>query len=158
MLSVGVVLVAVSATACASQPTRIPAASAKPSAEPTTIAPGVSVNPAQLALPPYSVSATNPLGSGVSAKQVVRDLVIDNLVENAALKTADASLLMYSDAGAVLVLDEQQISANVLAGVQVLSVEDTVSSMELGARIDPDNPASHIAIVVHGVQVMRQRK
>ncbi len=115
------------------------------------------MSPAQLALPPYTVSSTNPLPAGVSAKQVVQDVVIDNLIENAALVDSRPSLLGYSDYGDVLQLDESQIASNVSSGVDVLRVTDSVTSMTLGTKMDPNNAASDLALDIRGTQVTRQR-
>lgn len=144
-------------SACSSSPAKIPSASARPSAKPTTIAPGVRVSPSELALPPYSVSSTNPLPAGVSVRQVVKDVVIDNSIENAALESNRASLLQYSDSGALLGLDTTQVQDDQSQHLTILQVRDSVSSMQAGSASDPNNPASNIALKVIGSEYTRER-
>ena len=143
--------------ACASAPAEIPSAKPSPSAAPTTIAPGVRVNPSQLRLPPYSVSTSNPLPPGTSAKSVVTDVTVDNLIENVALERDDAALLQYSDSGDVLAIDQNQVSANKADGITILKVVDAVSSIEVGARTDPNSSAAQIALIVEGVETTTAR-
>lgn len=143
--------------ACSSPPAKIPAATPTPSSAPTSIAPGVSVSPAELALPPYSVSISNPLPAGVSATRVVRDVVLDNLIENAALMRREAGLLKYSDVGNLLTSEQQEITADVSANVQVLRVADTITSVQVGSKADPNNPAAQIATIVQGTETRTQR-
>lgn len=157
VLAVGVGMVVVCTAACASAPARIPSASATPVVRPTTIAPGVSVAPSELVLPPYTVSTSNPLPPGVSAATVVKDVVIDDLIENAALVRSDPSLLAYSDVGGVLAVDQSQISANKSTGLRLLSIDDAVSNMALGRQTDPNNAAAQIAVVVRGTETTKQR-
>ena len=156
-LTVGLGLMVVWTAACASAPAKIPPATTRPSAAPTTIAPGVSVSPSELALPPYSVSTSNPLPAGVNPKRMVRDVVIDDLIENAALERRDPGLLAYSDNGGVLALDQNQIAKDESSDVRVLNIEDSVSNVELGTQADPNNPAADIAVVVQGVETTRER-
>lgn len=156
-LMVGLGPVVMWTAACASSTATIPSATPSPSAASTTIAPGVSVNPSELALPPYSVSTSNPLPADVSAKQVVSDVIVDDLIENVAVVKAAPGLLIYSDSGGVLALDRNQIATDESSGIRVISVEDSVSSMQLGAQADPDNPAALIAVVVQGIETMRER-
>ncbi|NNM96013.1 MAG: hypothetical protein HKL89_00155, partial [Candidatus Dormibacteraeota bacterium] len=42
---------------------------------------------------------SHPLPSGVSAAQVVKDVQIDNLLENIAIERQDPGLLQYADSG-----------------------------------------------------------
>jgi hypothetical protein len=109
-----------------------------------------------LALPPYSVSTTNPLPAGVSAKQVVRDVVIDNLIENAALMRGDAALLNYSDAGNRLASEQDELSANVSSGTKVLGIHDDITSIQLGAKQDPNDASVQTATIVEGSETERQ--
>ncbi len=149
---VGVGSVVVWTAACASAPTKIPSASASPSASPTIIAPGVSATLAQLTLPPYSVSTANPLTDGVSAKAVVANFVTDNFIENQALEREDAQLLAYSDAGGMLALDEATITSNRTSGSRILSIEDSISSLVLGREVDPNDPSAQAMVNVEGVE------
>jgi hypothetical protein len=143
--------------ACASAPAKIPSASAKPSPKATLIAPGVSVNPALLILPPFTVSTTNPLPAGVSAKQVVRDVLIDNLIENAAVVTSRASLLAYADAGNLLTSEQQEISSDQAGNVQVLEIHDKFTNIEVGSKPDPNDASVQMATIVQGTETRRQR-
>jgi hypothetical protein len=156
VLSVGVGLMVVWTAACASAPAKIPSASAKPSPKATSIAPGVSVNPALLVLPPFTVSTTNPLPAGVSAKQVVGDVVTDDLIQNEALERGNPALLAYSDTGDVLTLDQNQISENRANAEHVLDIRDSVSTMELGTRADPNNAAAQVAVIVRGNETTKE--
>ncbi|MGC2191070.1 MAG: hypothetical protein WA751_01920 [Candidatus Dormiibacterota bacterium] len=93
----------------------------------------------------------------MSAKRVVKDVVIDDLIENAAIERRDPGLLAYSDSGGVLTLDQDQISTDEAGSVRVLRVDDSVSNMEVGVQVDPNNPAAQIAVVVQGVETTKQR-
>lgn len=157
MLSVGVGLLVVSMAACGSAPAKIPAASGSPSATPTSIAPGLLVSPAQLTLPPFTVSTTNPLPSGVSAKQVVRDVVIDNLIENAAVARPQSALLAYADAGNLLASEMQEISTDQTENIHVLEIHDDITSIEVGSKVDPNDASAQIAAIVRGSETRRQR-
>lgn len=158
VLSVGAGLLAVSMAACASAPAKIPAASGSPSATPTSIAPGLSVSPAQLTLPPFTVSTTNPLPRAVSAKQVVRDVVIDNLIENAALERGDTALLTYSDTGARLASEQQEVNSDTSGDITVVGISDNITSIQLGSKRDPNDSAAQTAAIVKGNELEQQRK
>lgn len=144
------VVVAVSclAAGCATAPVRIPRASPTASPRLVRIAPGVTVNAALLQLPPYSVSPSNPLPTGVSPRRVVRDLIVDNLVENAALVRNDVQLLPYADTGGVLALDRNAISNNEASRTRVLRITDLFASLEVGTKADPNDAAASIAVIV----------
>ena len=156
-LTVGLGLMVVWTAACASAPAKIPPATMRPSAAPTTIAPGVSVSPSELALPPYSVSTSNPLPAGVNPKRVVRDVVIDDLIENAALERRDAGLLAYSDTGDLLQSERQEIATDKSDGLTVLSIRDTITGIQVGSKADPNNPSAQMAIIVKGTETREQR-
>ena len=156
-LTVGLGLMVVWTAACASAPAKIPPATTRPSAAPTTIAPGVSVSPSELALPPYSVSTSNPLPAGVTAKRVVRDVVIDDLIENAALERRDPGLLAYSDTGDLLQSERQEIATDKSDGLTVLSIRDTITGIQVGSKADPNNPSAQMAIIVKGTETREQR-
>lgn len=158
VLSVGVGLMVVWTAACASAPAKIPSASAKPSPRATSIAPGVSVNPTLLVLPPFTVSTTNPLPAGVSAKQVVRDVLIDNLIENAALEGGNAALLSYSDTGARLVSEQQEVATDTADDVAVIAIHDQITSIQVGRKQDPNDLAAQTATIVQGEEIEQQRK
>ena len=156
-LTVGLGLMVVWTAACASAPAKIPPATMRPSAAPTTIAPGVSVSPSELALPPYSVSTSNPLPAGVTAKRVVRDVVIDDLIENAALERRDPGLLAYSDTGDLLQSERQEIATDKSDDLTVLSIRDTITGIQVGSKADPNNPSAQMAIIVKGTETREQR-
>ena len=156
-LTVGLGLMVVWTAACASAPAKIPPATMRPSAAPTTIAPGVSVSQSELALPPYSVSTSNPLPAGVNPKRVVRDVVIDDLIENAALERRDAGLLAYSDTGDLLQSERQEIATDKSDGLTVLSIRDTITGIQVGSKADPNNPSAQMAIIVKGTETREQR-
>jgi hypothetical protein len=143
--------------ACASAPARIPSASATPSATPTTIAPDVSVNPSELVLPPYTVSTANPLPAGVSAKRVVQDVVIDDLIENAAIERQEPGLLAYSDTGDLLEAEQQEIATNSSNNVRVLDIRDSITSVQVGSKADPNNSLATMATIVQGTEYREQR-
>jgi hypothetical protein len=140
--------------ACAGPPAKIPSASASPSAAATTIAPGVKVSPSQLRLPPYTVSTTNPLPSGISPKQVVMDLVADNLIENLAIERREAQLLLFADTGAMLEIDQTTIATDKADGVRILSIDDSISSLALGEKADPNVASAQIALILEGTEVL----
>ena len=156
-LTVGLGLMVVWTAACASAPAKIPPATMRPSAAPTTIAPGVSVSPSELALPPYSVSTSNPLPAGVNPKRVVRDVVIDDLIENAALERRDPGLLAYSDTGDLLQSERQEIATDKSDDLTVLSIRDTITGIQVGSKADPNNPSAQMAIIVKGTETREQR-
>ena len=138
--------------ACSSPPAKIPAATPTPSSAPTSIAPGVSVSPAELALPPYSVSISNPLPAGVSATRVVRDFVADDLIENLAIERGDANLLPYADSGGMLTIDESTIGAERSTKTRFISIEDSVERLAVGRQQDPNDPLAVVALNVEGVE------
>lgn len=143
--------------ACASSTATIPSAAPSPSAVSTTIAPGVSVKTSELALPPYSVSAANPLPSGISAKRVASDVIVDDLIENEALQRANPSLLQYADSGDALQSETQEIAADKSGDITVLKVQDAVTSIQLGRKSDPSNASAQIAAIVEGKETQEQR-
>lgn len=157
VLTVGLVMMVVWTAACASAPVKIPTASATPSAKSTTIAPGVSVNPAELSVPPYSVSTSNPLPAGVSPRRVVMDVITDNLIENRAIERGDAPLLAYADSGGMLTIDQSTISTDRSDGLRILSINDSISSLVLGSEVDPNNPDAQAALNVEGVERITRR-
>jgi hypothetical protein len=152
----GLGMVVVWTAACAGAPARIPSAAATPSAAPTTIAPGVSVNPSQLVLPPYTASTSNPLPAGVSAQRVVKDVVIDDLIENAALERRDPGLLAYSDAGDLLRSEQQEIATDISDKVTVLNIRDEITSVQVGSKADPNNSSAQMATIVQGMEIRNQ--
>lgn len=156
-LSFGLGMMVVWTAACGSAPARIPSASATPSATPTAIAPGVSVNPPALVLPPYTVSTSNPPPAGVSAKRVVKDVVIDDLIENAAIERRDPGLLAYSDTGDLLKAEQQEIATNSSSNVRVLDIRDTITSIQVGSKVDPNNSLATMATIVQGTEHREQR-
>ncbi len=156
-LTVGLGLMVVWTAACASAPAKIPPATMRPSAAPTTVAPGVSVSPSELALPPYSVSTSNPLPAGVNPKRMVRDVVIDDLIENAALERRDPGLLAYSDTGDLLQSERQEIATDKSDDLTVLSIRDTITGIQVGSKADPNNPSAQMAIIVKGTETREQR-
>ena len=84
-------------------------------------------------------------------------MIIDDLIENLALVRAAPELLMYSDSGGVLTIDRNQIATDESTGTRVISVEDSVSNMQVGAQADPNNSASKIAVLVQGTETTRER-
>jgi hypothetical protein len=155
MLVVGPVVIWTAA--CASSTATIPSATPSPSAASTTIAPGVSVDPSELALPPYSVSTSDPLPSGISAKRVASDVIVDDLIENEALQRANPSLLQYADSGDALQSEIQEIAANRSSNISVLKIRDVVTSIQLGSKSDPNNASAQIAAIVEGKEATEQR-
>jgi hypothetical protein len=136
--------------ACASSTAAIPSATPSPSAASTTIAPGVSVDPSELALPPYSVSTSNPLPPGVSARKVVRDFIADNLIENRAIERGDLQLLQYAVTGGQLTIDNVTIARDQATDSRILSIDDSISSLAIGSEPDPNDSAAGIALNVQG--------
>jgi hypothetical protein len=155
MLVVGPVIIWTAA--CANSTSTIPSATPSPSAASTTIAPGVTVDSSELALPPYSVSASNPLPTGISAKRVASAVIVDDLIENEALQRADPSLLEYADSGDALESETQEIAANKSGNISVLKIRDAVTSIQLGSKSDPNNAAAQIAAIVEGRETQEQR-
>lgn len=145
------------AAACASSTATIPSATPSPSAATTTIAPGVSVKTSELTLPPYSVSTSDPLPSGTSAKRVASDVIIDDLIENEAVQSANPSLLQYADSGGALQSETQEIAADKSGNISVLKVRDAVTSIQLGSKSDPNNASVQIAAIVDGTETLEQR-
>ncbi|MGH7642064.1 MAG: hypothetical protein ACRENX_03460 [Candidatus Dormibacteria bacterium] len=117
----------------------------------------MAVNPSELILPPYTVSTTNPLPAGVSAKRVVRDVVVDDLIENAAIQKRDPTLLTYSDSGNLLQSERQEIVTNKSGGITVLSIRDSITNIEVGSKADPNNSSVQSAAIVQGTEVREQR-
>jgi hypothetical protein len=115
------------------------------------------VDSSELALPPYSVSASNPLPTGISAKRVASAVIVDDLIENEALQRADPSLLEYADSGDALESETQEIAANKSGNISVLKIRDAVTSIQLGSKSDPNNAAAQIAAIVEGRETQEQR-
>jgi hypothetical protein len=143
--------------ACASSTAKIPPATPSPSAASTTIAPGVKVDPSELALPPYSVSTSNPLPEDISARKVAADFVEDDLIENAAIERKDAGLLIYAASGNALLAEQQEIMADSSGDITVLRIRDAVANIQLGTKADPNNRSANIAVIVQGQETRQQR-
>ncbi len=156
-LSVGLGLTVSLIAACASPPAKIPFASPSPSEAATTIAPGVEASPSQLQLPPYTVSITNPLPAGISPTQVVTDVVVDNLIENAALEKGDPNLLADADTGDLLESEQQDLATSGSDRIKVLMVQDDISSVQLGSKGDPNDVSANIAAIVEGSETRQVR-
>jgi hypothetical protein len=103
------------------------------------------------------VSTSNPLPAGVSAREVVADVIIDDLIENEALERANPALLGYADTGNVLQSERQEIAADSSGDITVLSIQDAVNSIQLGSKADPNNPSASIAAIVEGKEAQRER-
>ncbi|MFZ0994435.1 MAG: hypothetical protein WAO09_00440 [Candidatus Dormiibacterota bacterium] len=140
------------AAACASSTATIPPATPSPSAATTTIAPGVSVKTSELTLPPYSVSASNPLPAGITARNVIRDFIADNLIENRAVEREDPQLLQYAVTGGLLSIDDSTIARDQASGSRILNIDDSISSLAIGSESDPNDSAATIALNVEGVE------
>jgi hypothetical protein len=149
--------VAIWTAACAGSTATIPSATPSPSAASTTIAPGVSVNSSELALPPYSISTSNPLPAGISARNVVAAFVDDDLIENAAIERKDAGLLHYAASGNVLLAEQQEITADSSDDITVLRIRDAITNIQLGSKADPNNFAADIAVIVQGQESRDER-
>jgi hypothetical protein len=150
MLVIGPVVIGTAA--CASSTATIPSGAPSPSAASTTIAPGVSVKTSELALPPYSVSASNPLPSGISARKVIRDFISDNLIENTAIERRNPQLLQYGVTGGLLTIDNSTITRDEATGSQILNIDDSILSLAIGSEPDPNDSAATIALNVEGVE------
>lgn len=142
---------------CGSSVAIIPKGTPPPKPQVTQIAPGVSVPVSALSVPPYTVSATNPLPTGVSAHKVVADIQVDNLIENAAIVRQDPTLLPYADAGAWLTAEQGEISQNITNKVKVLSITDNIQSIQVGFRPDPNNALATAAVITAGEETQTQR-
>ncbi len=142
---------------CGSSVVAIPKGKPSPKPAMVTIAPGVRVPSSQVALPDYKVSSTHPLPSGVSAQQVVKDAEIDNLIENIAIERQDPALLAYADTGAWLAAERGEISHDKSAQITVLSIKDSVTSVEVGFQPDPNDPSANAAIITRGTERQIQR-
>lgn len=136
---------------------QIPRASPSPKPAMTLLAPGVRVANSELQLPAYTVSVSHPLPAGVSAALVVKDVQIDNLLENIAIERQDPALLQYADSGDWLVALRGEISQNEAKGIAVVSVTDRVSSAQAGFQPDPSNSAATAAVIVVGSEVEVER-
>jgi hypothetical protein len=117
----------------------------------------VRVKKAQLALPSYSVSTSYPLPSGVSAKTVVEDVQIDDLIENVAVERQQPGLLKYADSGDWLASEQGEISQNKKVGTVVLSIVDRFTSISVGFRTDPNDSGASAAVILQGIETRRQR-
>jgi hypothetical protein len=146
------ILVTVLVGCGANSQVRIPRASPTPGTKTVELAPGVRVKKAQLALPSYSVSTSYPLPSGVSAKTVVDDVQIDDLIENVAVERRQPGLLKYADSGDWLASEQGEISQNKKVGTVVLSITDSVSDVVVGAEKDPEDSQANTAAVVTGTE------
>ncbi|MHB1576774.1 MAG: hypothetical protein ACYCX9_09730 [Candidatus Dormibacteria bacterium] len=143
-------LMAACLVGCGSSVVAIPKGKPSPKPAMVTIAPGVRVPSSQVALPDYKVSSTHPLPSGVSAQQVVKDAEIDNLIENIAIERQDPALLAYADTGAWLAAERGEISHDKSAQITVLSIKDSVTSVEVGSKVDPQVPTVRVAVIITG--------
>jgi hypothetical protein len=141
----------------AAPPVAIPSASPSPTASPTTIAPGVRVPGSEIQIPPYTVSTTHPLPSGVSAATVAQDVVIDNLIENVAIERGDPALLPYADCGNWLTSIGKEIGNDKASGIAVLSIRDSVATVVVGTKIDPADPSLTVGVVITGTEVERAK-
>ena len=131
----------------------IPKASPTPKPATTPLAPGVRVADSELQLPAYTVSVSHPLPSGVSAALVVKDVQIDNLLENIAIERQDPGLLQYADSGDWLLAEQGEIASNRRQGLVVRSVRDTIASIQAGFQVDPNNPRATAAVIVAGTEI-----
>ncbi|MHB8313889.1 MAG: hypothetical protein ACYDD0_11440 [Candidatus Dormibacteria bacterium] len=131
----------------------IPKASPTPKPATTALAPGVRVADSELQLPAYTVSVSHPLPSGVSAALVVKDVQIDNLLENIAIERQDPALLQYADSGDWLLAEKGEIASNQRQGLVVRSVRDTIDSIQAGFQVDPNNPRASAAVIVAGTEI-----
>jgi hypothetical protein len=141
----------------AAPPVAIPSASPSPTASPTMIAPGVRVPGSEVQIPPYAVSTTHPLPSGVSAATVAQDVVIDNLIENVAIERGDPTLLPYADCGNWLAAEEQEMGQAKGRGEVFLSVRDAFIQVEIGFQPDPSDPSASAAAILTGTETQRVR-
>jgi hypothetical protein len=137
---------------------RIPRASPTAGTNTVKLAPGLRVAKAQLALPPYSASTSNPLPAGVSAKTVVEDVQVDDLIENVAIERQQPALLKYADSGDWLASEQGEISLNKQAGTVVLSITDSVSDVVVGAENDPQDSQANTVAVVTGTETRITRQ
>jgi hypothetical protein len=151
------ILVTVLVGCGANSQVRIPRASPTPGTKTVELAPGVRVKKAQLALPSYSVSTSYPLPSGVSAKTVVEDVQIDDLIENVAVERQQPGLLKYADSGDWLASEQGEISQNKKVGTVVLSIVDRFTSISVGFRTDPNDSGASAAVILQGIETRRQR-
>jgi len=136
---------------------RIPRASPTAGTNTVKLAPGLRVAKAQLALPPYSASTSNPLPAGVSAKTVVEDVQVDDLIENVAIERQQPALLKYADSGDWLASEQGEISQNKRAGTVILSIVDRFTSISVGFRTDPNESDARAAVILQGTETRRQR-
>jgi|GEM_PF-6441909 len=150
-------LFAVALAGCGSSTATIPKGTPSPKPQVTAIAPGVTVPKAQVALPSYTVSSSHPLPSGVSAQQVVQDVQIDNVIENIAIERQDPALLAYADTGDWLAAEKTEISQNTANQVKVLSISDTLTSVQVGFQVDPNDAQAVAAVISEGTEVQTQR-
>jgi hypothetical protein len=88
---------------------------------------------------------------------VVTDVTVDNLIENVALERDDAALLQFGDTGDLLQSEQQAIVKDQAQRVTVTAINDYVSSVELGAKPDPNNPAADVVANVQGSETRRER-
>ncbi|MHB8330953.1 MAG: hypothetical protein ACYDEA_01995 [Candidatus Dormibacteria bacterium] len=133
-------------------PVVIPKPTPTPRPATTLLAPGVRVADSQLQMPAFTVSTSHPLPSGVSAELVVKDVQIDNLLENIAIERQDPRLLQYADSGDWLAAEQGEIARHKAEGLTVLSVEDTFTTVQAGFQPDPNNSAATAAVIVAGTE------
>ena len=131
----------------------IPKASPTPKPATTPLAPGVRVADSELQLPAYTVSVSHPLPSGVSAALVVKDVQIDNLLENIAIERQDPGLLQYADSGDWLLAEQGEIASNRRQGLVVRSIRDSVTTFKLGSKVDPKDPSVVVAAILTGTEL-----
>ncbi len=134
-------------------PVLIPKASPTPKPATTALAPGVRVPESELQLPAYTVSLSHPLPSGVSAALVVKDVQIDNLLENIAIERQDPALLQYADSGDWLLAEKGEIASNQRQGLVVVSIRDNVATFKLGSKVDPKDPSVMVAVILSGTEL-----
>ena len=106
--------------------------------------------------PQYTVSASHPLPSGVSAAQVAKDVEIDNLIENIAIEKGDPALLAYADCGAWLQAITREIRSDQAEHIRIVSITDSVALLKVGYQPDPQDSQVTAAAIVSGTEVQRR--
>lgn len=127
-----------------------PTPSARPSTTP--LAPGVRVPVTEVSPPQYTVSASHPLPSGVSAAQVAKDVEIDNLIENIAIEKGDPALLAYADCGAWLQSERATIQTNRSNALTITGLADKFTSVQVGYQPDPNDASAVASVILVGVE------
>ena len=130
---------------------------ATPLATPLQLAPGVTVLPSQLTVPPYTLSTLHPPPAGTPVRKVMLNLVEDNYVENVAIERGDPALLQFADTGPRLLAEKEEISANRRNGTKVVSIRDFIISAKVGSEPDPSAPTVRMAVIVTGTELRTQR-